>query len=125
MPFQGRQPCLRISESRMSLSFADDYEETDIFDPAPFLPRWSYVAQPSLNVTLLKAQCELSVIMEHILHSVYATSRRPGDLQRVLDDSTSLKSELEAWRRGLPPELDLLRTKQDNTHPLPYNLSLL
>ncbi|KAH6658845.1 fungal-specific transcription factor domain-containing protein, partial [Plectosphaerella plurivora] len=121
--YQGRQPCIRRSESNVPLVFGDDFEEYENFEPAAFSDDWPFGAVPSHNVTLMVKYSQICMIMERVQHDVYAVQQ--GVHAASLKYASRLKSDLEAWRQSLPKELDYRDTDEADVQLLPYNLSLL
>ncbi|PVH70630.1 hypothetical protein DL98DRAFT_436646 [Cadophora sp. DSE1049] len=120
--YQGRHPSLRIVDTDTALIFADDYEELERFDHVSFCdPKHS---APSYTISMFKALCELSVIMERIHSKIYAVSYLTKPFDDGISDSRSLYSDLKAWRKNLLPHLDFMASSSQN-NPLPYNLSML
>lgn len=73
---------------------------------------------------MLKALCELSIIMERIHNKVYAVGHLTQSSDVLCEETLALDLELKAWRTNLPPHLDFVASKT-HSHPLPYNLSML
>lgn len=123
--YQGRHSCLRISDTNVSLAFADDYEEFEKFDPNSFSTNWQYGAAPSHTMSIMRKLCELSVIMERIQSSVYAVCHTDKTVEGFCLELAPLRLQLETWRKCLPPHLDFIATKGSDLCPRPHNLSML
>ncbi|CZR55906.1 uncharacterized protein PAC_05794 [Phialocephala subalpina] len=122
--YQGRHPCLRISDTNVPLMFVDDYEEFEKFDHVSFCDPSKFGTLPSYSISMLQKLCELSIIMERIHSKVYAVSYSTQKSDDLCNESLALDHELKSWRKDLPPHLDFIASK-NKTNPLPYNLSML
>jgi hypothetical protein len=122
--YQGRHPCLRLSDTNVPLIFLDEYEEYEAFNAASFVELGQVATtSPSYHLSIFEHMCKLSIIMERIHSQVYAVSRLARRSDSLLEESLALQRELEAWRKNLPPHLNLASSA--TTNPLPFNLGML
>lgn len=103
--YQGRPPLLRQSSFKASLDFLDEYDELDSFQDITYLSNQHGSIIPSLNVSLLTKLCELSIITERVLSGLYSESEAVSQRERQ-KISEGVNSDLNEWRRKLPPQLD-------------------
>ncbi|KAL0937135.1 fungal specific transcription factor domain-containing protein, partial [Colletotrichum truncatum] len=122
--YQGRHPCLRMSDTNVPLVFIDDYEELELFPGASFCDPAQPSTSPSYHITTLKSLCRLSIVMERIHNKIYAVSHLTQTSENLCKEALDLQLELEAWRQCLPTHLDFI-TYKTKMSPLPYNLSML
>ncbi|KAH6985150.1 fungal-specific transcription factor domain-containing protein [Ilyonectria destructans] len=122
--YQGRHPCLRISDANVPLWFVDSYEELEVSGKNSFCNTALSKASPSYHLSTLEYYCKLSIIMERIHSKVYAVSHLTRTLDNLREQCLDLQNELERWRENLPPHLDFISSNSGG-NPLPYNLGML
>ncbi|KAI9743524.1 MAG: hypothetical protein M1818_002838 [Claussenomyces sp. TS43310] len=125
--YQGRPASLREAEINVPITFLDEYEELAQFNELTYTDSASEspIRSPTYSISTLKEECKLSIIMDQILKSLYATNSTGRDPEVLFRESRSLHLDLEHWRRELPPYLDIHASDSTGTTPLPHFLSLL
>lgn len=123
--YQGRPPCLRESGTDLPLDFLDNYEELELFTPISYTLSQNHPNSPGYMMTSFVEACKLSVILDRILHSLYAENSGLRSPDELLHDARSLHVHLENWRKALPPHADPFHLERNNIIPLPNILSLL
>ena len=120
--YQGRLATLRESSINLPITFLDQHEELELFNPLSYTEISDHPTLPVYSISTFTWSCKLSMILDRILQNVYAeksTSRNPDDL---IHDARLLHAELEQWQISLPSYMDY---KSSHAATLPHTLSLM
>ncbi|QRD81267.1 fungal-specific transcription factor domain-containing protein [Aspergillus flavus] len=122
--YQGRPIRLREADSAIPLSFLDEYEEYDLFEPASY--GTSIESSPALSqlVSILKRYCSLSSIMSRILDTLYTERSTSRDPVVLFECSTSLNHKLQSWYEELTSGLTAAMTGSSTATASPHILAL-
>lgn len=122
--YQGRPASLQDFDTKVSLSFLDQYEELEHWQPFAYSDAQSYPGSPAYSVSTFTELCKLSLILNGILNKVYSersSNRTPQELMATL---SSLDAQLRSWQHGLPGHLQFNNSTMQTTPP-PHVISLL
>ncbi|KAE8421371.1 fungal-specific transcription factor domain-containing protein [Aspergillus pseudocaelatus] len=122
--YQGRPVRLRETDSAIPLSFLDEYEEYDLFDPASYGDSIGLPPAPAHSVSILKRYCSLSSIMSRILDTLYTERSTSRDPVILFECSTSLKHKLQSWHDELTSGLTSGTTGSSTAITSPHILAL-
>ncbi|KAE8140827.1 fungal-specific transcription factor domain-containing protein [Aspergillus pseudotamarii] len=122
--YQGRPIRLRETDSAIPLSFLDEYEEYDLFDPASYGDSIGLPPVPAHSVSILKRYCSLSSIMSRILDTLYTERSTSRDPVILFECSTSLNHKLQSWYEELTSGLTSRTTGSSIAIASPHILAL-
>lgn len=123
--YQGRPPHLWDSESNVPVLFLDDFEELEAFSPLSYSASSPQTSLPLHNITVFTKTCELCIIMERLLTNLYTEKKTHEDQLHPHGRIEALQSDLNAWRKSLPPPLDFRYSDAGARTPAPHVISLL
>lgn len=122
--YQGRPASLQDFDTKVSLSFLDNYEELEEWQPFAYSDVESYPGSPAYSVSTFTQLCKLSLILNGILNKVYSersSARSPEELLATLE---SLDLQLKSWHDAIPDHLRFNPSTSQATPP-PHVVSLL
>ncbi|CEJ56448.1 hypothetical protein PMG11_02654 [Penicillium brasilianum] len=122
--YQGRPASLQDFDTKVSLSFLDNYEELEEWQPFAYSDVESYPGSPAYSVSTFTQLCKLSLILNGVLNKVYSersSARSPDELLATLE---SLDLQLKTWHDAIPDHLRFNPTTTQITPP-PHVVSLL
>jgi hypothetical protein len=122
--YQGRPASLQDFDTKVSLTFLDQYEELEPWQPFAYTDVQSYPGSPAYSVSTFTELCKLSWILNRILNKVYSERSSNRAPQELLDTLKSLDIELNEWYEALPTSLRFANAAKEITPP-PHVLSLL
>ncbi|KAE9362916.1 hypothetical protein N431DRAFT_499246 [Stipitochalara longipes BDJ] len=111
--------------TKLSLSFLDEYEELELFNPLSFNEQLTSPISPGHSISCFTETCKLSTILERIFMSLYTEAGGSRDPNALLRESDSLHQELKNWRKSLPSHLDLLSSDTGTRVSMSHTLALL
>ncbi|XHG05639.1 hypothetical protein AWENTII_008855 [Aspergillus wentii] len=120
--YQGRPASLQDFDVQVSLTFLDQYEELEHWQPFAYSTVMPYPGSPAYSVSTFKELCKLSVILNGVLNKVYSERSSTHSRKDLIANLTSLDTQLKQWHAALPPHL---RFHPGQTTPPPHILSLL
>lgn len=124
--YQGRPTSLQDLDSRVSLTFLDNYEEFEYWLPFAYTDSApTYPGSPAYSVSTFTELCRLAVLMNGILNKFYSEKGRKEQPQDLIRDQRTLYTDLQTWRKALPEHLDFNPTTSGSVSPPPHVLSLL
>jgi len=123
--YQGRPAYLHEFATNLPISFLDDHEELELFDPLSYTESGKSFMSPVYSISTFTESCKLTTILDKILMSLYAEKSGRRDPGTLLRESQNLQRDLENWRKSLPPHLDVNLSSTVRSIPLPHTLSLL
>ena len=128
--YQGRTARLRSTDCGVPIEFLDEFEELEPFDPVGY-SGLSSLGEPTHSVSTFEQLCNLSLMTDRILSSLYAETSLETDPGALLQISQSLHADLMRWRESLPVHLSIrfddtgrLRIS-DGSVALPHNTCLM
>jgi hypothetical protein len=122
--YQGRPASLQDFDTKVSLSFLDNYEELEEWEPFAYSDVQSYPGSPAYSVSTFTQLCKLSLILNGILSKVYSersSARSPDELLATLK---TLDLQLKSWHDAIPDHLRFNPSTNQITPP-PHVVSLL
>ncbi|KAE8343204.1 hypothetical protein BDV24DRAFT_172969 [Aspergillus arachidicola] len=122
--YQGRPIRLREADSAIPLSFLDEYEEYDLFEPASYGTSIASSPAPAQLVSILKRYCSLSSIMSRILDTLYTERSTSRDPVVLFECSTSLNYKLQSWYEELTSGVTAGLTGSSTATASPHILAL-
>ena len=69
--YQGRPPCLRELGTNLPMTFLDEHEEVELFNPLSFTKLATHAMMPVYSISTFTETCKLSIILDKILLSFY------------------------------------------------------
>lgn len=122
--YQGRPASLQDFDTKVSLSFLDNYEELEEWQPFAYSEVESYPGSPAYSVSTFTQLCKLSLILNAILNKVYSERSSARSPEELLATLKSLDLQLKNWHDAIP---DHLRFNPSTTQitPPPHVVSLL
>ncbi|KAJ6109482.1 hypothetical protein N7486_001717 [Penicillium sp. IBT 16267x] len=122
--YQGRPASLQDFDTKVSMTFLDQYEELEHWQPFAYTDVQSYPGSPAYSVSTFTEICKLSLILNGILNKVYSERSSNWSPQELITTLNALDEQLQGWHDTLPEHLrfDNLTTQ---VTPPPHVLSLL
>lgn len=80
---------------------------------------------PLYNISVLREFCKLTVMIYHILSSLYVMKNKTKSQDRVAAEARSLRDEITQWERALPEYVVSEQSGPAHWAPLPHSFSLL
>ncbi|KAJ5658366.1 uncharacterized protein N7484_002015 [Penicillium longicatenatum] len=122
--YQGRPASLQDFDTKVSITFLDQYEELEHWQPFAYTNVQSYPGSPAYSVSTFTELCKLSLILNGILNKVYSERSSNRSPQELITTLNALNEQLKDWHDALPEHLRFgIPTTQ--VTPPPHVLSLL
>ncbi|KAH8423209.1 uncharacterized protein LDX57_000963 [Aspergillus melleus] len=122
--YQGRPASLQHFDTKVSLSFLDQFEELEHWQPFAYSDVRSYCGSPAYSVSTFTELCKLSLILNGILNAVYSERSSNVSPQELIASLMSLDAQLQSWQHALPAHLQF-SSDSAQPPPPPHVLSLL
>ncbi|KAJ5677231.1 uncharacterized protein N7477_002864 [Penicillium maclennaniae] len=122
--YQGRPASLQDFDTQVSLTFLDQYEELEHWQPFAYTDVQSYPGSPAYSVSTFTELCKLSLILNSILNKVYSERSSNRSPQELLTTLSALDTQSKDWYNALPEHLQFSNPATQVTPP-PHVLSLL
>ncbi len=122
--YQGRPVNLPSADCSVPLVFLDQYEEKELWQPFEFGTR-HYPQTPTYSVSAFTKLCQLCIIMEEVLNTVYAKRKAEQGLDSLAEQIKALHAKLQWWFKGLGIHLKFDASDSAHVLPPPSVLSLL
>lgn len=122
--YQGRPVCLRESNTNLSMTFLDEYEELELFNSLSYTEVSSYPLSPVYTMSTFTESCKLSIILDRILRSFYTEKIETRSSDVLLQECKSLQTQLQGWQKSVPYHLILTPSNLAAKNQLPHILSL-
>ena len=78
---------------------------------------------PLYNISVLREFCKLTVMIYHILSSLYVMKNKTKSQDRVAAETRSLRDEITQWERALPEYVVSEQSGPAHWAPLPHSFS--
>lgn len=122
--YQGRPASLQDFDTKVSITFLDQYEELEHWQPFAYSDVQSYPGSPAYSVSTFTELCRLSLILNGILNKVYSERSSNRSFQELIVTLNALDEQLKGWHDALPEHLRFGIPATQVTPP-PHVLSLL
>lgn len=122
--YQGRPASLQDFDTKVSITFLDQYEELEHWQPFAYTDVQSYSGSPAYSVSTFTELCKLSLILNGILNKVYSERSSNRSSQELITTLNALDEQLKGWHDALPEHLRFGNPTTQVTPP-PHVLSLL
>ncbi|KAJ5554184.1 hypothetical protein N7513_004143 [Penicillium frequentans] len=122
--YQGRPASLQDFDTKVSITFLDQYEELEHWQPFAYTDVQSYPGSPAYSVSTFTELCKLSLILNGILNKVYSERSSNRSSQELITTLNALDEQLKGWHDALPEHLRFGNPTTQITPP-PHVLSLL
>ena len=116
---------LQWDDCRVPLSFLDQYEERELWQPLDGTGSRHYPQTPAYSVSTFTSLCKLCVIMNDILNNIYTKRSQEHGLQSLAIPIESLQKKLTQWYDTLEDHLKFNASDPVQVVPPPSVLSLL
>ncbi|CAH0025802.1 unnamed protein product [Clonostachys rhizophaga] len=123
--YQGRPSRLKDIDNSVPILFLDEYEEYELFNTLTYSATPQQLSRPTYAVSTFQELCQLSIIMDHIIHSIYSEKSASASPAELSNTRQSIQTALENWRMSLPTHLSIQLDSPAITSVLPHTLSLL
>lgn len=114
---------LQWDDCRVPLSFLDQYEERELWQPLEGGSR-HYPQTPAYSVSTFTSLCKLCIIMNEVLNKIYQRSEEHG-LESLAGHIKPLHAKLTQWFDALEDHLKFNASDPVQVVPPPSVLSLL
>lgn len=104
------------------MSLLDDYEDLEPFDSASFSTDWPHPGVPLRYASNMKSLCQLCLIMERILTSLYGGNFTTRSMESFYNKAIALQHELENWLKHFSPLPEDSFARK--VPPLPHQLTI-
>ena len=122
--YQGRPASLQAFDSQVPLTFLDQYEELEHWQPFAYSGgTHSYPGSSAYSLSTFTALCKLSVILNSILNKVYSERSSKDAPAELISIREALDSQLNTWHSTLPDHLRFCPSSEQ-VIPVPHILSL-
>ena len=123
--YQGRPVELQWADCEVPLTFLDQYEEKELWQPFELSASRHYPQTPAYSISTFTNMCKLCIIMNEVLNRMYAKRSQEQGLDTLAGHVKPLHTKLEDWYRNLETHLKFNALDPAHVVPPPSVLSLL
>ena len=116
---------LQWDDCRVPLSFLDQYEEKELWQPLVGSGSRHYPQTPAYSVSTFTSLCKLCIIMNEVLNKIYAKRSQERGLESLAGHIKPLQAKLTQWFDTLEDHLKFNASDPVQVMPPPSVLSLL